>query len=110
VAQLLNDLITASEGGARSKLADGCLKGLCYDRRRNLRRRELGAAISAVLLGLRVFRVTFRALDGHVAFPFCGGLKITSIREEVNRRGGRNRSAPGVTRTPDLLILSQQSI
>jgi len=47
VAELLDDLVAAGEGGAGRQLSDGCLKGLCYDRRMVLGRRELGAATGA---------------------------------------------------------------
>jgi hypothetical protein len=72
-----------------------------------LGRREMGAALPAEFQNIRIVGMACRALDGHVGFPYSSGLKITGIREEVNQRGGEKRNAPGVTRTPDLLIRSQ---
>jgi hypothetical protein len=76
VAQLLDDLIAAGEGGACRQLAEGCLEGFRHDRRMVPGRRELGAAISAELLGLRIFRITFRALVGQTRFPFLAWPQI----------------------------------
>jgi hypothetical protein len=57
-----------------------------------LGRRELGAAFPAEFQGIRIVGMAGRALVGHVGFPFFyGGLKITSIGEEVNRGGWENR-------------------
>jgi hypothetical protein len=41
-----------------------------------MRRRELRAAISAELLGFRVFGVTFRTLDGQVSSPILAWPQI----------------------------------
>ncbi len=64
VAQFLDDLVAAGESGARGEFVDGCLKSLRYVRKMALRRRKLGAALSAEFQGIWIVGMAGRALVG----------------------------------------------
>ena len=69
VAQLLDDLVAAGEGGARVEFVDGSLKGFRHDWRMVLGRSERRAAPPAEALGIRIVGMTSRAPVGQADSP-----------------------------------------